>query len=80
MATWREVASVKKDVQSLMQGQSQTNTALEALAAGQKELATKGDIHRLEQKIDKIDKRGKSYESRIENLEVSTNTPNPHKN
>ena len=73
MATKQEVADVK-------QSQAQTNTALEALAAGQKDQATKEDIHRLEQKIDKVDKHVKSHESRIENLEEHTNTPNPHKN
>ena len=75
----------------LMQGQAQTNyslshitTALETLQAGQddirEKMATKADIHRLEQKIDKVDKHVKSHESRIENLEDHTGTPNPHKN
>jgi hypothetical protein len=74
----------KKDLQEVKQAQAQTNTALEALAAGQKDIrenmATKADIHRLEQKIDKVDKHVKSHESRIENLEEHTNIPNPHKN
>src|SRR5215471_8276242 len=33
----------------LEQGQAQTNSALEAVAAGQKDQATKDEIHRLEQ-------------------------------
>src|SRR5437764_10388872 len=75
MATKSDLESVKKDmatksdVQDVKQSQAQTNTALEALAAGQKDQATKADIHRLEQKIDKVDKHVKSHESRIDNLE-----------
>jgi hypothetical protein len=72
--------ATKRDLQEVKQSQAQTNTALEALAAGQKDQATKEDIHRLEQKIDKVDKHVKSHESRIENLEDHTGTPNPHKN
>src|SRR5438270_1278679 len=76
--------ATKSDLQEVKQTQAQTNTALEALAAGQKDIrenmATKADIHRLEQKIDKIAKRGKSYESRLENLEEHTGTSDPHKN
>ena len=91
MATKSDLATVKNDLQDVRQSQAQTNnslthltTALEALAAGQKDIhdnmATKADIHRLEQKIDKVDRHVKSHESRIENLEEHTGTPNPHKN
>ena len=76
--------ATKSDLQEVKQSQAQTNTALEALAAGQKDIhdnmATKADIHRLEQKIDKVDKHIKSHESSIDNLETSTNTLNPQKN
>jgi hypothetical protein len=69
---------------NLGQGQAQTNTGLDALKAGQddirEKMATKEDIHRLEQKIDKVDKHVKSHESRIENLEEEAGLPNPHKN
>jgi predicted nucleic acid-binding Zn-ribbon protein len=88
-----DVTNIKKDIvtkndlQEVKQAQAQTNTSLgqittavEALAAGQKEQATKGDIHRLEQKIDKVEKNVKSHTSRIENLEENTGIPNPHKN
>jgi len=97
MATKSDLESVKKDMatksdlQDVKQSQAQTNTSLghittavEALAAGQKDIrdnmATKADIHRLEQKIDKVDKHVKSHESRIDNLEDETGLPNPHKN
>ena len=81
----------KSDLQEVKQSQAQTNTSLghittavEALAAGQKDIhdtmATKADIHRLEQKIDKVDKHVKSHESRIDNLEEEAGLPNPHKN
>ena len=76
--------ATKRDLQEVKQSQAQTNTALEALVAGQddirEKMATKADIHRLEQKIDKVDKHVKSHESRIENLEEHTGTSNPHKN
>ena len=72
--------ATKRDLQEVKQSQAQTNTALEALAAGQKDQATKEDIHRLEQKIDKVDKHVKSHTSRIENLEEHTGIPNLHKN
>src|SRR6266705_2424741 len=45
--------ATKSDLQGVKQAQAQTNTALEALAAGQKDQSTKADIHRLEQKIEK---------------------------
>ena len=68
----------------LIQGQARIHTAIEALKAGQddirEKMATKADIHRLEQKIDKVDKHVKSHESRIDNLEDETGLPNPHKN
>jgi predicted nuclease with TOPRIM domain len=84
MATKSDLEVIKNDLQDVKQSQAQTNTALEALAAGQKDIhdnmATKADIHRLEQKIDKVDKHVKSHESRIDNLEDETGLPNPHKN
>ena len=68
----------------LIQGQDRIHTAIEALKAGQddirEKMATKADIHRLEQKIDKVDKHVKSHESRIDNLEDEAGLPNPHKN
>ena len=78
-------------VDTLATGQAQIHTSLakntsllEAVAAGQEDIrekmATKEDIHRLEQKIDKVDKHVKSHESRIENLEEEAGLPNPHKN
>lgn len=87
MATKNDLDAVKKDLQDVKQSQAHTNnslsqltTAVEALAAGQKDQATKGDIHRLEQKIDKVDKHVKGHESRLENLEEHTGASNPHKN
>jgi len=80
MATTSNLEVIQKDLQDAKQSQAQTNTALEALAAGQKDQATKADIHRLEQKIDKVDKHVKSHESRIDNLEDEAGLPNPHKN
>ena len=71
-------------VATLATGQAQILTTLKALQAGQEDIrekmATKADIHRLEQKIDKVDKHVKSHETRIENLEDETGLPNPHKN
>lgn len=68
----------------LEDGQTHLKTAIEALKAGQDDIrenmATKGDIHRLEQKIDKVAKDVKGHTNRIENLEEHTGTPNPHKN
>ena len=46
----QKLEPVKKDSPSVKQSQAYTNTALEALAAGQKDQATQGDIHRVEQK------------------------------
>ncbi len=71
----------------LEDGQAHLKTAVEAVKAGQDDIrekletkADKADIHRVEQKIDKVAKDVKSYGSRIENLEEHTSTPNPHKN
>jgi chromosome segregation ATPase len=75
-----DVGYIKNDLRDVKQSQAQTNTALEAVAAGQKDQASKEDIHRLEQKIDKVDRHVKSHASRIDNLEEHTGTPNPHKN
>lgn len=83
--------ATKSDLQEVKQAQAQTNTTLtqtkttvEALEAGQEDIrekmATKADIHRLEQNIDKVDKHIKSHESRIENIKEDAGIPNPHKN
>jgi hypothetical protein len=79
--------ATKADVQPVEQGQAQIQTtlgqittAVNALAAGQKDQASKGDIQRLEQKIDKVAKDVKSHRDRIENLEEHTGVGNPHKN
>ena len=83
--------ATKSDLQEVKQSQGvhttilgQHKTMLEAVLAGQKDIhenmATKADIHRLEQKIDKVDKHVKSHESRIDNLEDEAGLPNPHKN
>ena len=83
------IEPIRKDLQEVKQSQAnlatkqeiaQVNTALEALAAGQKDQATKADIHRLEQKIEKVAKDVRGQERRIENLEEHTGTTNPHKN
>ena len=72
-----DIKSLKGDVGTLKDGQAHANTALDALKAGQddirRDMATKDDIHWLASKIDK-------QKRRIENLEESTETPNPHKN
>lgn len=98
MATWRELASVKKDVQSLVQGQkrleqgqARTNTALEALKAGQddmrEKMATKQDVEaavgeaRAELKTDiltidkKLVRKVQSHERRMD----AAGIPNPEK-
>ena len=84
MATKSDLEAVNKRLDGLGQGQAQINTALKTLEARQEDIrekmATKADIHRLEQKIDKVDKHVKSHESRIENLEEDAGIPNPHKN
>jgi cob(I)alamin adenosyltransferase len=51
-----DVGYIKNDLRDVKQSQAQTNTALEAVAAGQKDQASKEDIQRLEQKIDKVDR------------------------
>lgn len=88
------LAPIQEDIKSIyssqkrMEGtvednQTHTNTALNALKAGvedlqkgqediRRDMATKDDIHWLANKIDKQKKR-------IENLEESTETPNPFK-
>jgi hypothetical protein len=79
----------------LEQGQAHTNTALEAVAAGQKDLREKvGGLeagHRAirEEMATKADiqdlkadvmKKTKSNERRIDDLEKEAGLPNPHKN
>ena len=77
-------AQTNTKVDTLAAGQAQIITTLKVLEAGQEDIrekmATKDDIHRLEQKIDKVDKHVKSHESRIDNLEDEAGLPNPHKN
>ena len=77
-------AQTTTKVDTLAAGQAQIITTLKVLEAGQEDIrekmATKADIHRLEQKIDKVDKHVKSHESRIDNLEDEAGLPNPHKN
>jgi len=77
-------AQTNAKVDTLAAGQAQIITTLKVLEAGQEDIrekmATKADIHRLEQKIDKVDKHVKSHESRIDNLEDEAGLPNPHKN
>src|SRR6266487_1354306 len=88
MATKSDLQEVKQSqaqtntkVDTLASGQAQIITTLKVLEAGQEDIrekmATKADIHRLEQKIDKVDKHVKSHESRIDNLEDETGLPNP---
>ncbi len=87
MATWREVASVKKDVQDMKQDianvkqtQGQQKTMLEAVLAGQQELqetvATRADIQDLKATLTK---KVHDHESRIEELEKIESIPHPHK-
>ncbi len=75
---------IKKDVQGIKQAQGHTNTALEAVKAGQDDLrgevkiiretmATKADVMRVGVKVDKI-------KNRIEDLEDNAGIPHPDKN
>ncbi len=75
---------VDERIEPLKQGQAQTNTAisqiktvLKVLEAGQNDIrenmATKADLQDI--KADLVKQK-----RRIENLEESTKTPNPHKN
>jgi hypothetical protein len=68
---------INKRFDTLEQGQARTNTALEALAAGQQDIrekmATKADAQDIKNDLVK-------HQRRIENLEENTSTPNPHKN
>src|SRR5947199_320998 len=76
-----DVVYIKNDLQDVKQSQAQTNTALEALAAGQEEIkktmATKADVQDVSVKISKYQKLN---EQRFENLEELTGATNPHKN
>ena len=94
MATWREVASVKKDVQSLVQGQEQTNrdiailkngqahntTMVEAVLSGQQELqkTTAREASVIDLKAT-LTKKVNDHEKRIEELEKEVGIPHPHK-
>lgn len=68
---------IKKDLQDVKQALARTNSTLEAVEAGQREIreimTTKADILDLGVKIT-------SHRRRIEDLEKSTDIPNPEKN
>ncbi len=68
---------IEKRLDRIEQDHSHTSTALEAVAAGQKEQVTKADLMDLNAKIDKVTK---NHERRIEELEKEAGIPNPHKN
>ena len=82
---------IQKRFDTLEQGQAHTNTALEALAAGQKDLreqvvglqdGQKAIRQEMATKADVQDIKATlvKHQRRIENLEEQTSTPNPHKN
>ncbi len=94
MATWREVASVKKDVQSLVQGQEQTNrdiailkngqahntTMVEAVLAGQEELQkTTAREATVMNVAERLTRKVNDHEERITELEKEAGIPHPHK-
>lgn len=72
---------IKKDLQDVKQSLEHTNTALEAVAVGQKEIretmATKADVQDLKAEIVK---KIKKHDDRLDALEAHTGSPNPHKN
>ena len=72
-----KVGSIDNRLDRIEQDQLHMSTALEAVAAGQKEQATKADLMDLNAKIDKV---AKNQERRIEGLEKDAGIPNPHKN
>jgi septal ring factor EnvC (AmiA/AmiB activator) len=74
-----DVTIMKGDITSVKQGQAHTNTALEALAAGQESTKAelKADIQDL--RADVV-KKIKDHEARIEDLEEDAGIPHPHKN
>src|SRR5438046_2385484 len=76
-----DIEDLKQDIGGIKQGQAQTNTLLEAVAAGQKELqetvATKADV--LDSR-NKIGKTLKNHEQRLETLEDEAGIPHSHKN
>ena len=76
----QRLGTLEKGQQELKQSQAQQKTLLEAIEAGQKDQSTKADIHRLEQKIDKVVKLGKKQEQSIANIEEQTGIASPHKN
>ena len=63
--------AVSAHTATILQEQQQQRTAIRSLH---------DDLHRVEQKIDKVVKDVKSNQARIENLEEATNTHNPQKN
>ena len=78
---------IAKDISQIKTALLQMKTAGETLKAGQDDLreelakkADKADIHRLEQKIDKVVKLGKKQEQSIANIEEQTGIASPHKN
>ena len=73
-----DVTTMKADITSVKQGQAHTNTALEALAAGQESTKAelKADIHDLRAEVVK---KIKDHENRIGDLEKEVGLPHPHK-
>src|SRR5437763_11355693 len=76
----QRLGTLEKGQQELKQSQAQQKTLLEAIEAGQKDQSTKADIHRLEQKIDRVVKHSKKQEQSIANIEEQTGIASPHKN
>jgi predicted nucleic acid-binding Zn-ribbon protein len=72
---------VRKDLQDVKQSQAHSDTALEAIAAGQKEIqetmATKADIQDLQAGLTK---KVKGHERRINTIEDELDIPHPDKN
>lgn len=87
VALQADVSTIKENVTTLKDGQTHTNTAMKALATKQDveaaktelkaELASKADVLDLGAKIDKT---GKSYKTRLEELEKEAGIINRDKN
>jgi Fic family protein len=73
--------ATKQDIQRVEQNQARTNTALEALAAGQKELqetvATQADVQDLKAEVVK---KIKQHDKRLDAVEEKEGFTNPYKN
>jgi hypothetical protein len=76
-----EIDPIKKDLQDVKQSQAHTNTALEAVKAGQDDIrdkmASEAGVMDLGAKVEKITR---NHERRIEELEKKADLPNPYKN